>query len=219
MFICILQVMLYHRRPKLFTTYFPENVSQTNTPLSHFTETHAVFSDGAMLAIDVIVVCTGYHFTFPFLSSECQLANEDEHLQPLYKHLIHTKLPTLSFVGIPKTVCPFPQFDCQVRFVLASLDGSMKLPGEDEMNADAEKDLKWRCEEMAMPRRHAHTMGNLQWNYNDDLAALAGFQPIPRVVQKLYDHVHAYRVKELPSYKKREFSLVDENNFSEVLAA
>ena len=59
-------------------------------------------------------------------------------------------------------------------------------------------------------------MGKLQWAYNDDLAELAGFECIPRVVQKLYDFVHEYRVQELPYYKKREFRLVDGNEFVEV---
>ena len=45
-----------------------------------------------MLEMDTILLCTGYHYTFPFLSPECGVnVSEDERVTPLWKHLTHTR--------------------------------------------------------------------------------------------------------------------------------
>ena len=136
----------------------------------------------------------------------------DERVSPLYKHLIHTQLPSLSFIGIPKKVTPFPMFDCQVRFVTAALDGTMPLPSREEMENDMQQDYEWRLS-VGMPHRYAHEMAELQWRYNLELANLAGFSPVPQSVQSLCDYVHATRVKELQVYKKRNYALVGGHSF------
>jgi hypothetical protein len=61
----------------------------------------------------------GYNFDFPFLTPECKVRIEGRRVMPLYKHLIHTELPTICFVGLPFKVLPFPLFHFQVTdFVL-----------------------------------------------------------------------------------------------------
>ena len=174
-----------------------------------------ITKDGTNIEIDVLMLCTGYKYVFPFLSSEVNLTIKDERVVPLYKHLIHTQWPSMSFIGIPKTICPFPLFDCQIRFVLAALEGTMKLPSQQEMDADVNRDFQGRIES-GYPVRHAHHMGPLQWDYNDDLAEIAGFNPIPKVVRQLYDHVHHYRVTDLPHYKEKNFALTGPTSFKEV---
>nr|KAG5712163.1 hypothetical protein BaRGS_014513 [Batillaria attramentaria] len=155
----------------------------------------------------------GYHFTFPFLDDKCHVhIDTDERITPLYKHLIHTEFPSMSFIGICKTICPFPQFHVQVLLALGVLDGTVQLPSKEEMDADTEADLQKRLAE-GLPRRYAHTMGNRQWAYNDEIASLAGIPQIPRAVQNLYDAIHLNRVKDLVNYKKNNYMLLDEENF------
>lgn len=57
----------------------------------------------------------GYKYSFPFLSPECEVSVEDNHVRPLYKHLIHAKFPSLGFIGIPQRIVVFPFVDYQVR--------------------------------------------------------------------------------------------------------
>ena len=132
----------------------------------------------------------------------------------MYKHVLHTARPSLSLIGLCKTVAPFPQFDCQVRFALAALDGSMVLPNRDEMEADIERDYQWRLSQ-GMPPRHAHHMGDLQWGYNNMLAELGGFEPIATVVNRLYDHIHGIRRRRLADYKKINFHFTGTDSFRE----
>jgi hypothetical protein len=116
-----------------------------------------------------------------------------------------------------KIICPFPQFDNQVKFVLSSLDGTQKLPSTEEMEDDIDSDYKNRLSE-GLPHRYAHFMGPRQWAYNDTLAELAGFDPIPKAIQNLYDEVHRTRVKDLQNYKQKQYRIVGESNYEIVQA-
>lgn len=210
---CAKQVYLCHRNKEL-ETVLPQNVSQT-PGIKYLTANQAVLENSEVLNIDVLLLCTGYRYYFPFLTEACKLHIEDERVTPLYKHLIHTEYPTLSFIGIPKTICPFPLFDIQIRFVLSALSGKMKLPTKEEMENDIKLDFEKRLN-LGFPHRKAHHMGSLQWAYNDDLAEMSGEKPMPRVVQKLYDEVHRYRVLNVVTYKSLNYKLLDSENFTAV---
>jgi hypothetical protein len=69
----------------------------------------------------------GYKFDFPFLTPECKVRIEGRRVMPLYKHLIHTELPTICFVGLPFKVLPFPLFHFQVIDFI--LDGVVSSGG------------------------------------------------------------------------------------------
>lgn len=201
---------LSHNKARL-ETYLPENVNQE--PGIQVLGPHSViFVNGEEVEIDVLLLCTGYHYHFPFLSEDCQVQISDKRLTPLYKHLIHIDHPTMAFVGIPKTICPFPQFDVQVQFFLSSLSGRFRLPSKADMLSDTERDFQRRLSE-GLPPRYAHVLGPRQWEYNDELAQLADIELIPRVVQKLYDYVHETRVKDIVHYKNRNYKLVDSEDF------
>lgn len=116
-----------------------------------------------------------------------------------------------------KIICPFPQFDSQVKFVLSTLDDTQTLPSPEDMEADIELDYQSRLSE-GLPHRYAHFMGPKQWEYNDSLAALAGFEPIPKAIQILYNEVHRTRVLDLPNYKKMQYRITGEETY-EVLGA
>jgi hypothetical protein len=47
--------------------------------------------------------------------------------------------------------------------------------------------------------RHFHKMGDLQWQYNRELAALAGIDALPDRVEHLYQDVHRRRAVSLGS--------------------
>lgn len=68
-----------------------------------------------MGAADVLMFCTGYSFSFPFLDApQLGLEVQDHLVSPLYRFLLPPAFPSLFFIGICKIICPFPNFDCQV---------------------------------------------------------------------------------------------------------
>ena len=68
--------------------------------------------------VERVVLATGYCYAFPFLD-EAALGMSfvgQRRVTPLYQHLLHARLPTLGFVGIPLSVpCPIPFFECQAQ--------------------------------------------------------------------------------------------------------
>jgi hypothetical protein len=173
------------------------------------------FLNGDEADIDVLLLCTGYHYHFPFLSEECRVQISDGRITPLYKHLIHIDHPTLAFVGILRLISPFLQFDIQVRFFLASLTGNVKLPSKEAMLLDTEADFQRRLAE-GLPARHAHVLGPRQWEYHSELADMAGVDRLPAVVQKLFDYVLECRYKNIVDFKKTNYTILNSEIFRKV---
>ncbi|KAL4235219.1 hypothetical protein ACF0H5_006857 [Mactra antiquata] len=208
------QVILSHNNTPLVTP-LPSNVSQ-KPGISELTADSVVYKDNTVEKIDVLLLCTGYKYDFPFLDDVCKVGIMDERVTPLYKHIIHAKYPSLSFIGICKQICPFPQFQNQVQFVLSMLDKSQSLPSYEAMLVDIDRDFNERLGR-GLPTRYAHHMGMAQWDYNDAIAHLGGFQTIPKVWKAMYAQVSARRKENLITYKKRQYDIVDNVLFKEKL--
>lgn len=71
---------------------------------------------------DVILLCTGYNYDFPFIDSGNAtplLTCNNRRVDPLYLQLFHAKYPSLALVGIPYLIVPFPFFEVQARLLAA----------------------------------------------------------------------------------------------------
>lgn len=175
----------------------------------------AVLNDGDVINADALVLCTGYHYSFPFLPPECQVeVNADNFVTPLYKHVIHCRYPTMSFVGVPKLIIPFPMFDRQARFIVAVLSGEMSLPAAGEMESDVRREFQ-ELLSAGKPPKNFHTMQSAQWAYNDWLAFAAGFEPLPPVLDELYERVFLRRSMNYVSFKTLNYKITDGSSFVE----
>ena len=199
---------------KQLTSELPPNMSQTSG-IDHLSETVVHLKDGNQVEVDVIMFCTGYKYTFPFLGEISNLQVDEGRVFPLFKHIVHASLPSLNFIGIANKICPFPTFHCQAQFILAHLDGSMKLPTKEEMIEDIEKDYQSRITK-GMAARHAHMMvGQMQWDYNDDISSMANITPISNAVRNLFDKIHYTRTESLLTYKNYNYTITN-NSFKEI---
>ncbi|KAL4425758.1 hypothetical protein ABPG75_009774 [Micractinium tetrahymenae] len=135
----------------------------------------ASLADGSRIeGVDVVMFCTGYEYSFPFLEDGL-VSVEDNRVGPLYQHVFPPALaPTLSFVGLPWKIIPFPQFELQSRWIAQVLAGKAALPSREEM--------EWQTAEFydslaaaGVPQRYTHRQsGGVQWEYNQWLAAQCG---------------------------------------------
>merc|ERR1719220_786449 len=121
-----------------------------------------LLKDATEVEAEAVILATDYHYNFPFLTPECGVSVENRVVQPLYKHLISIANPTLSFIGLPVQICPFPQFDLQVRYFIRTLLGDAKLPSPAEMERDTQEEIRYRREVLGMPDKYFHKMGTLQ---------------------------------------------------------
>ncbi|KAF3795256.1 Flavin-containing monooxygenase FMO GS-OX-like 2, partial [Nymphaea thermarum] len=115
-----------------------------------------LFNDGSSVAADVIMHCTGYKFHYPFLDTNGAVTIEDNRVGPLYKHVFPPSLaPSLSFIGIPLRVLPFPLFELQSKWVAGVLSGRISLPSVQEMVEDV-KAFYLQIEAAGYPKRYTH---------------------------------------------------------------
>lgn len=202
-------VVLSHCRRLPFL--LPSNVSLA-PGVDHFLEDRVVFLDGTEHPADVFILCTGYQLFYPYLSQEVGLQVRENSVTPLYKHIICTKFPSLFFIGLCSKICPFPQFHCQVLFVLSVLDGSYMLPTEAEMNSAVEEAYK-SCMSRGISLRHFHTLDQLQWEYNDDLACLGKFNPLPAYTRSIYVAVKKSMAKDFLGYKNINYRIISDGEW------
>lgn len=92
---------------------FPANV-QLAGDVKSFSANSVHFENGDEEQIDSVLFCTGYTYSFPFLSVDCGLCVKDKYMvQPLYKHLININRPTMAIVGLQ--ICAYTfMYDLQV---------------------------------------------------------------------------------------------------------
>lgn len=94
------------------------------------------FSDGQVeMDIDAIIFCTGYFYSYPFLSSILPpLIDTGERVQNLYQHIFSIHHPSLAFVGLPKPIVPFRTVEGQAAVISRVWSGRLDLPSEDVMH-------------------------------------------------------------------------------------
>lgn len=204
---CAEMVHLSHKG--FLSCKLPDNLNQ-HSPITSVLSNGAVcFEDGKVEKVDVILLCTGYNFVFPFLDNECNIQVLNNRVTHLYKHIFNTKYPTLSFIGLGLKICPFPQFSLQAQYIAAVLSGEKELPSEEEMNADEDKEFQKKLS-CGLQEKHAHVLGKWQWDYDNTVAQLAGVDRLSPVYEDLYKHVHYRRTNFLMEYKSDEFRLTSE---------
>lgn len=98
--------------------------------IKHFTTNGVVFVDGVELDdIDVVILGTGYHYSFPFLDES--IIRRDGHFSYLYKLVWPTELnrSTLAVIGLVQPFGPLPPvLEAQARWAAHVFAGRSKLP-------------------------------------------------------------------------------------------
>lgn len=71
-------------------------------------------ADGSVITADILLLCTGYLYSYPFLDRSCGINVDNNFVTPLYRHLVNIDNPTMCLLGVPSIVVPFPMFNTQV---------------------------------------------------------------------------------------------------------
>lgn len=171
------------------------------------------FVDGSFQDFTVIIYCTGYKYTFPFLSVDCEIKCDDNYIRPLYKHCLSINKPTLALIGLPNYIVPNQIFDLQIRFCLTFMSGRKALPSKQDMLNDFKIDMDKR-RQRGVPKHHAHLMGPGVFDeYLVDLAATAGIDPIKRVVCNIFKKGLCNLLHSADDFRNDVFKIIDDENF------
>ncbi|XP_018794672.1 PREDICTED: senecionine N-oxygenase-like [Bactrocera latifrons] len=196
-------------------TDFMPNVTQ-KTDIQRFTADGAIFKDDSSASFSFVIFCTGYKYTFPFLSVDCGLNVDVNWVHPLYKHCLNINKPSMGIIGLPHQICPAQLFDLQARFVLAYFSGHKELPSRADMLAEMETDMQERWAN-GVSKRVAHKMGVKQFHYYEDLAVTAGITKLKPVIGKMMKACSKKYIFELDTYRQKRFKVVDDENFVQIV--
>lgn len=102
--------------------------------IDHFEGSEVVFTDGSRVEADVVIYCTGYRVSFPFLS-ESILSADDNHVD-LYRRVVAPDRPGLYFIGLIQPIgAIMPLAEEQCHWVAELIEGTVRLPSPAEMRA------------------------------------------------------------------------------------
>ena len=102
--------------------------------IDRFEGAKVFFTDGTAVEADVVVYCTGYRVSFPFLDDTVVRA-EDNHVD-LYRRVVAPEHPGLYFVGLIQPLgAVMPLAEEQAHWVAELVTGEVRLPPVAEMRA------------------------------------------------------------------------------------
>ncbi|KXJ76795.1 hypothetical protein RP20_CCG008901 [Aedes albopictus] len=208
------QLALSHRCPERLNIFYDKVVQKPE--IARIYENEVEFVDGTRQSCDVLVYCTGYRTSFPFLSVDSGITVEENHVQPLYKHCINIRHPSMAVIGLPFSVCFTLMVDLQIRFCIKFFSGGKRLPSQGEMTADTKADEEERTRRGFLKRQAHMLSGDLQQRYYDDLARIADIEPLKPVLTKLYTVCVREKKLDIMNYRNNVYRIIDDENFIKV---
>jgi hypothetical protein len=120
--------------------------------IERFEGSKVFFTDGSAGEYDVVVYCTGYKISFPFLD-EAVVPTEDNHVQ-LYRRVVDPADPGLYFLGLIQPLgAVMPLAEAQAEWVADLVTGVGALPSSSEMRREiASYDARLRRRYVASKR-------------------------------------------------------------------
>ena len=130
-------------------------------------EQTVAFADGSEVEADVVVYCTGYKVTFPFLDEGVISAPGND--LPLFRRVFHPDRRSVFFIGLLQPLgAIMPLAQVQSEWVADHLAGRYALPAPAALRADMEAERERMFRRYVRSARHT-----MQVDYDDYLAALA----------------------------------------------
>ncbi|KAI1983530.1 hypothetical protein LOZ53_005819 [Ophidiomyces ophidiicola] len=149
--------------------------------VERITETSMVLTDGVSIEVDVIICCTGYHLSVPYVPEESYRMKYNEILNTsnsmdLYKLVASPDFPNLFFIGFVELAGPvIPVSEAQVRWATSVIAGRVNLPSASNMYASIARFQGHIASRFVKSDRHAVTIRYLP--YCDDLLTDIGANP------------------------------------------
>lgn len=157
--------------------------------------------DGTALEdIDIVIVCTGYHFAYPFLpelhadyespdvDTSTVLVTNGSCTLNLHKYMFYIPDPTLAFVGISQFIATFSFFEYQAMFIASVFSAKSHLPSQQELRQIYEKRLAEKGDTRLMNGRQDEEV-----SYVDELVAHLNATNPPKPVEGFSVKWHAAR--------------------------
>jgi cation diffusion facilitator CzcD-associated flavoprotein CzcO len=111
------------------------------------------FTDGSEEEIDLVIYCTGYKITFPFLDPELLSATDNR--IPLYRRVVSVEHPGLYFVGFIQPLgAIMPIAEAQSEWIADLFEGKGELPSPHAMQRVIEREDRRMAKRYVSSKRH-----------------------------------------------------------------
>ena len=111
------------------------------------------FVDGTVEKMDLVIYCTGYRITFPFLGGDV-VPVSDNHVE-LYRRVVPPGRRNLFFIGLVQPLgAVMPIAERQSEWVADLLDGSARLPSPEVMREVIVREDERMAKRYVASRRH-----------------------------------------------------------------
>ncbi|CAL9695670.1 unnamed protein product [Knipowitschia caucasica] len=177
---------------------------QIKPNVKEFSGSGVVFDDGTVIEkVDVVILATGYNYSFPFLPPELQ--TKSGYRLCLYKHVFPPSLahPTLAVIGFINAFGAVNLMaELQERWATRVFKGIVKLPSEETMSREVEKDTEIMNQRFSCSERSPLQVDYIP--YMDSLAQQIGVLPSllwllltdpPLVLELLFGPLTSYQYR------------------------
>ena len=163
----------------------------------------AIFKDGNEQNADAIILCSGYLHHFPFLDDSLKLKTGNRLYPPkLFKGIVWQDNHQLIYLGMQDQFHTFNMFDCQAWYARDVIMGKIKLPSDDEIEADIKK---WVAEEESL--EDPIQMIDFQTEYTKELHAASDYPAIDfELMRKHFKEWEHHKEEDILTYRNRSFS-------------
>jgi len=111
------------------------------------------FADGSVEPIDLVIYCTGYKISFPFLDQG--LIDARDNRIPLYRRVVSAERPGLYFIGLIQPLgAIMPIAEAQSEWVADLLEGRASLPTARPMRRVIEREQRRMAKRYVASKRH-----------------------------------------------------------------
>lgn len=133
-----------------------------------------IFTDGSQETIDMIIFCSGYKTTFPFLQEEISSTSINER----FKCIFDNEDPSLAFIGFARPVVgSIPALaELQSIYVAKIFSNKLQLPDKNTRETIIQKDKLQQDKTYSKTSKRIKGLVNF-FVYSDEIAGLAGIRP------------------------------------------
>ncbi|KAI0468927.1 flavin-containing monooxygenase [Xylaria cf. heliscus] len=153
------------------------SIQAHRTSIESFTETGLKLENGMTLDVDIVIACTGYDFSAPYLPHDVVRSQDTPpNTVDLWKLMVPLRYRNLFMIGFTELAGPAPPAsEAQARLAASIIAGRVQIPEGQHLERDVREWQAWQAQAFVRSERHSITDHYVP--YIDSVLAPLGANP------------------------------------------
>jgi dimethylaniline monooxygenase (N-oxide forming) len=165
--------------PEFYPLIRKGRITAHRTEVDRYMPDGVALKDGTELAVDRVVLATGWECDYAYMSDETRDAlGEGEDGFYLYRHILPPALPNLAFIGRATTFVSVLTFCLQARWLAELINGRISLPSTSDMVREIDEMKVWKRSWMPFSSARGARLFLHAHHYHDELMVDMGADPL-----------------------------------------